>query len=311
MKKLTLLAVALCILFTGCFEFLTEDSLIGNWTITGYTDYIDWGDTSFVMSYVYDPEVDQYYSAVIYSITDSLIIAYDNGWESTYSDTLYTFTYSEDTLYLSGMSYLDPDSVEVDYYFMDSKHLIWTISYASTFTEEIHFEKYNGELPPDTWLSEIEDDEYEPDGDIEHASSIRLNTKQSHTLTENDSDYYKIQAKTGKSYLIQGLAYVNMEMYLFDQEGDSLAYDYHNDLWIKDLGDVVRSVILWTCNETGDYYPMISQRNRYSLGGDGAYYQMLVTEVDTNDIEYGEPEGWYLGARHDKGIGIFKNKMNK
>ncbi len=305
-KRIMGIVVALCVLLTGCFEFLTEDSLVGNWTVTGYVDYINTEDTSFVTSDLYDPDVDQYYSAMIIAITDSLIIIYNNGWESWDCDTLWTYSYSEDSLYFSEFGY--SDSINIAYYFTDRNHLVWRISYDSTYVSEILFEKYNGTLPPDTWLTDIEADEYEPDGDIENATSIRLNTKQSHTLTENDSDYYKIQAKAGRSYLIQGLGYFNMELYLFDQEGDSLAYDYRNDLWIEDLGDEVHSVILWTCDVTDNYYPVIT--SRYLWSGRG-YYQMFVTEVDTNDIEYGEPWGVYGGTRCNKGMDIFKNKMNK
>jgi hypothetical protein len=310
MKKLAIgIVVALCVLLTGCFEFLTEDSLVGNWTVTGYVDYINREDTSFVTSDLYDPDVDQYYIASIISITDSLVIISGNGRESWDSDTLWTYSYSEDSLCFSDFGHTD--SINIAYYFTDRNHLVWRISEDSTYTSEILFKKYNGILPPDTWITDIEDDEYEPDGDIENATSIRLNTKQSHTLTVNDSDYYKIQAKAGKSYLIQGLGYFNMKLYLFDQDGDSLAYDYRNDLRIKDLGDEVKSVILWTCEESDDYYPMVKPLSWYSWSGTLGYYQMLVTEVDTHDIEYEEPWGTYYGTRCDKGMDIFKNKMNK
>ncbi|MCK4530264.1 MAG: hypothetical protein KAU44_03735 [Candidatus Marinimicrobia bacterium] len=308
MKKLTIgIVVALCVLFTGCFEFLTENSLVGNWTLTGYVDYINREDTSYVRSDLYDPDVDQYNIATIISITDSLVTLSENSGESWYCDTLWTYSYSEDSLYFSDFWY--SDSINIAYYFTDRNHLVWRVSEDSTYTSEIHFKKYNGILPPDTWITDIEDDEYEPDGDIENATSIRLNTKQSHTLTENDSDYYKIQAKAGKSYLIQGLGYFNMELYLFNQEGDSLAYDCRNNLRIKDLGDEVKSIILWTCEESDDVYPMVRPLSWYSWSGNSGYYQMLVTEVDTHDIEYGEPWGVYDGIRCGKGMDIFNNKM--
>jgi hypothetical protein len=310
MKKLTIgIVVVLCVLFTGCFDIQFGNSLKGNWTVLGYVDYITREDTSYVRSDLYDPDVDQYYIAEIISLTDSLVIMSYNGRESWDSDTLWTYSYSEDSLYFSEFGY--SDSINIAYYFTDRNHLVWRVSEDSSYISEILFKKYNGTLPPDTWITDIEDDEYEPDGDIVSATSIRFNSRQSHTLTENDSDYYKIQAQAGKSYLIQGLGYFNMELYLFDQEGDSLAYDLSNDLRIKDLGDEVTSVILWTCEESDDYYPMVRPLSWYSWSGTLGYYQMLVSEVDTNDIEFGEPWGVYGGTRCNKGMDIFKNKMNK
>ena len=311
MKKLAIgIVVVLCVLLMGCFDIQLGNSLKGNWTVTGYVDYITRADTSYVRSDLYDPDVDQYYIAEIISITDSLVIMSYNGRESWDSNTLWTYSYSEDSLYFADLDY-SGDSIKIAYYFTDRNHLVWSMSYDSTYTTEILFKKYNGVLPPDTWISDIEADEYEPDGDIENATSIGLNSRQSHSLTVNDSDYYKIRTKAGKSYLIQGLGYFNMELYLFDQDGDSLAHDFHNELNIKDLADKVRSVILWTCEESDDVYPMVKLLSSYSWSGTPGYYQMLITEVDTIDIEYEEPWGLYYGIRCNKGMDIFKNKMNK
>jgi hypothetical protein len=311
MKKLIIpIILVFFVLLTGCFDIQLGNSLKGNWTVMGYVDYITREDTSYVRSDLYDPDVDQYYIAEIISITDSLIIMNYHGREPWYSDTLWTYSYSEDSLYFADLDY-SGDSIKIAYYFTDRNHLVWRVGYDSTYTSEILLIKYNGTLPPDTWITDIEADEYEPDGDIENAASIGLKSRQSHSLTENDSDYYKIRTKAGKSYLIQGLGYFNLEVYLFDQDGDSLAHDFHNELRIKDLADEVRSVILWTCEESDDVYPMVKPLSSYSWSGQAGYYQMLITEVDTHDIEYEEPNWPYIVYRCEKGLNIFNREMNK
>lgn len=274
----------------------------------GYIDHIHNEDTTYTIGEIYKPEIDHYEMATIVGIVDDKLIVYNNNYDLEYSaDTLYTVSITDDTMFVT-MSH--GDTLAVAYYFNDEGHWIWITEDEENYTGEIHFEKYSGPVPPDTWVMELPDDDYEPDNTIDQAPDLHLNIQQSHTLTENDTDYCRIRAKAGTSYLIRGLAYFEMEMYLYDKNGDSLAFDDDNDLRIIGLGDESETVILWTCNETDDYYSMIVLGNRYPWNNYQGYYQMLVTEVDTNDIEYGPrpPIFIYEGIRsgNDMINNIFK-----
>jgi len=312
MKK-TLFAAVLVLgfLFVGCFDNQFGNSPKGSWTHIGNVETYCNGDTSITEEYFYKPEIDQYYIAAILKITDNEMIGYynDDGEEFNI-DTMYTVSYSDDSLYLSAHGYSDNGTIA--YYFNENNNMVWIIEDYGDYKNEWHFEKFNGIIPPDSWLGYIEADEYETDGDIDHATDIELNYAQSHTLSSNDSDYYCLQANEGNSYLIQGMGYFQFELYLYDQNGDSIAHDSNNDLRIDGLGDETETVLLWTCEADGDYYPMVMPTNRYTLSDHEGYYQIQVTEVDTNDIEYCEPEGCYTTIYGSKKVlNLFDNIMNK
>lgn len=280
MKNVLLAGIlALCVLLGGCFDFQQENSIEGKWMAVKdvYTTY----------ERTYNPEIDQCYKANIYEFTDSLMILYrkyeTRHWNDLEycTDTLYSYTLSIDSLDLMVYNTSYPRSCA--FYFTEDGQLVLNEPIKDTY-----FDKFQDDLPPESWVTTITSDEYEPDGNIGHASTIELNSAQSHTLTENDSDYYHINAEVGKSYLIRGLAYFDIEMYLYDQHEDLIAYDEGNDLQILGLGGETETAILWTCESDGDYYPMIKADSENSFNGGQGYYQMLVEEVDTTEIEYGD-----------------------
>jgi hypothetical protein len=280
MKKVLFLGILiLCVLFNGCFDFQQENSIVGKWI--GVKDVY----STYVKTY--NPEIDQSYKAHIYEFTDSLMIFYRkyellhrNDLEYC-TDTLYSYTAYEDSLDL--MVYNLPYPRSCGYYFTDEGQLVLFQGSDSIIFRETYFNKYKGEVPPQSWVTTITSDEYEQDGDIEHATTLRVNSAQPHTITENDSDYYHINAKAGKSYLIRGLAYFDIVMYLYDQNENLISYDKNNDLQIMDLGRETATAILWTCDADGAYYPMITADPEFDIKG---YYQMLIEEVDTSEIEY-------------------------
>ena len=315
MNKTMIFAVLiLCILLISCFDFQFGTSLEGNWTLIGYVDEISTEDTSYTIDSFYNPEVDQYSWAMILSIRDNRIISYNDLSGVEYDiDTMYAVSFDEDSLYLFDIEY--EDSIAIPYYFNEDRHLVWVTNPDINYRSEMHLKKYTGQIPPDSWTTELSDDEYEPDNSMDHATLLRMNDVQSHTLTENDMDYYHIQARAGKSYLIRGLGYFEMQIYLYDSDGDSIAYDNNNDLQIQGLGDETESALLWTCESTGDYYPVIGAGrifpwNSYRSYPKG-YYQMLATEVDTNDIEYGPVELPTTGYIASKGFDMLKDILSK
>lgn len=315
MKKIiVLVAFVLCIMLMSCFDFNFGTSLEGNWTLIGYIDEIFTEDTSYTSGSFYDPEVDQYYWAMILNIGDNRIISYNDLSGAEYDiDTMYTVSYDDDSLYLCDI--YSEDSIAISYYFNEDHHLVWVTNPDVNYRSEMHLEKYTGQIPPDSWLTDLSDDQYEPDNDMDHATLLPMNDVQSHTLTENDTDYYHIQARAGRSYLIRGLSYFEMQLYLYDSAGDSIAYDNNNDLRILDLGDATESALLWTCDVTGDYYPMIVSGRIFPWNSlwntQKGYYQMVAEVVDTNDIEYGPVDLPTIGYRASKGFDMFKSMLNK
>lgn len=311
MKKLAIgIVVVLCVLLMGCFDIQFDNSPKGNWTHIGYVETYCNEDTCVIDEEFYKPEIDQYYLATIVKITDNEIIAYKNDDGEEFDiDTVYTVSYSNDSLYLSEYGYSDTHAIA--FYFNKNKNMVWIIEDYGDYKNEWHFEKFNGVIPPESWLTNIDADEYEPDGDIDHATSIGLNSVQSHTITQNDSDYYCFQANEGSSYLIQGMGYFQFEMYLYDQNGDSIAHDNNNDLQIDGFDRETETVILWTCESDGGYYPMLMPSNRYTRHDYQGYYQIKLTEVDTNDIEYIDPWRYNIDNGFKKGIDMFDRMMNK
>jgi hypothetical protein len=284
MKKLTIGIVVLCVLLVSCFNIQFGNSPKGNWVLVGSIDNIHNEDTTFTYGEIYKPEIDQYYSAMIIKITDNEMIVYadDSGLEY-YVDTIYIASFTEDTLYLSEIEY--DDSIALAYYFNEENNLVWVVDANTDYTHELHLKKYNGDIPPDSWIYPVEDDEYEPDNSIANATPIRFSRVQSHTITGNDTDYYRFQADEGQAYLIQGLAYFEIEIELSDEEGNSLASDSDNDLYIAGLDDEVETVIAWECEVSGTYYVRLIGEYRYPSGRTG-YYQMKIDKCNIDDIEY-------------------------
>ena len=273
-----------CVLLSGCFNPQQDNSLIGKWI--GVRDVY----TTYEITYI--PEIDQYYKAHIYEFTDSLMIFYRKyeirHWDDLeyVTDTMYLYTAYEDSLDL--LTYKDNYPRSSGFYFTDEGQLILFQGSDSNIIRETYFDKYQGEIPPQSWVSAITNDEREPDGDISHATSLSMNYTYPHTLTENDSDYYQINAEAGKSYLIRGLAYFDIVMYLFDQNMNLISYDESNDLQIMGLGRETATAILWTCDTDGVYYPMVTPNGGNPEMYKKGYYQMLIEEVDTSEIEYGD-----------------------
>jgi hypothetical protein len=110
-----------------------------------------------------------------------------------------------------------------------------------------------------------------------------LDHAQSHAITENDTEYVRFQAIEGQAYLIQGLAYFEIEITLMDNEGNFIASDQDNDLNILNLGNEVETVIAWECDASGTYYVKAIGESSSRAG----YYQMKIDKCNIDDLEYG------------------------
>jgi len=295
-KAIIIVLMLFCVLFVACFDVQSENSVIGAWCSVAYLEYY-WDEDITEVGYhgIYEHEVDKYYDAYILNITDSLIIQYErrvdiNTGEPISIDTIYTYTSSEDTLYWERYGRYS-NTRKYEYFFTEDKHLVMRQSspfYNGHSVYERHYQKYDHELPPQSWLVDIPDDDYEQDNSIEYASVIRLNVRQDHTITAHDMDYVKFQARAGQGYLIQGLAYFSIELVLLNEEGDTLVSDIHGiEQDFRNLDPSVATAVAWECNESGTYYVKTNAVPHSFLTRTG-YYQTKIEKCNIDDIEY-----WY------------------
>jgi hypothetical protein len=112
----------------------------------------------------------------------------------------------------------------------------------------------------------MDPDAYEPDNQKPAAGEIATDgTAQSHSVSINDTDWVRIDATAGKSYLatINGSAY--LYAYLLDSSGFQISYNYG-----------AKFSLAFTPTQSGSYY-LRAQSN----GGYGAY-TLTVTEFDSS-----------------------------
>jgi hypothetical protein len=245
-------------------------------------------DTTYESSDRYIPEVDQYRFASMFTFTDEESIYYAYTSNSLFLSDTFLISFTADSLYLI------PDLIGFAYYFSNDNELVLRQEYnwsdtsgERTHISEIYFQKFKGEIPPDSWYDPIEEDKYEPDNSIASATNIYLGKIQSHSFTENDTDYCSFNAIKGQGYLIQGLSYIEIESALLDNEGNILLTDSDNDLHIAGLGDEVETLIAWECNASGKYYVMLRDEKSHGLFSSG-FYQVRIDKCNIEDLEYGE-----------------------
>jgi hypothetical protein len=282
-KNVAKLMMALCliVLLVGCFTPGSE-SVIGTWIMVETKESLSTALITDADSMEYDPTLDNYYSGIIYKITEDKFYIYENrrdlGFEGDVSDIRMT----NDSLYT--YNNLHTDSSGWSFHFDGGKKLIlqtYDVDGLNSILLEYTLEKYTGDFPPESWTMVLEDDDYEPDNDAIHSSNILKDQTQFHTITADDQDYYKFDAVAGESYIIKVLAYMDADLTLYDADGVTrIAYDKKNDLDILGLDDKVKSVLVWTCNSSEMYYLKVSGDSKEG------HYQINLADVDISTINY-------------------------
>jgi len=233
-------------------------------------------------NWTYNPQIDQYYDAVLIDISDSLFTLYVNSSGNDYYSAPVDIILSRDSISFYSVEHEDSleqaDSVSLKMRINWKDQLIISISEKTDNIElifETIYDRYNAEFPPSSWNTDITDDLFEPDSSIQTATPLVLNETQSHSLTAEDSDYYSFNADSGKTYLMKVLAYRGIEQWLLDSEGSTiLMHDVDNDDEIDKNNNNIESAILWDCESTGDYYIKVAMENSTQY----CYYQYNLKE---------------------------------
>jgi hypothetical protein len=134
-----------------------------------------------------------------------------------------------------------------------------------------------------------EPDLYEPDDTPDQGTSIATDgTEQRHNFhVEGDHDYVFFEAQATQAYIIEALNLagdVDTIIYLYDEEGNELAYDDDNG------AEPLASRLIWVPPENGTYYVMIRDLGEDSAGPRTAYSIRVSAQEATAGADRYEPD---------------------
>ena len=142
-----------------------------------------------------------------------------------------------------------------------------------------YYTKYEGDIPPDSWVNPMESDTYENDDNSLSTTAITVDADpQSHTVTTSDEDWFSFNATSGQNYLLVVGSYADMVVWLYDTNGSTyLDDDDDNDYDIvpNNFDYPVESVLFWTADAVGTYYFKVTGYD----SSDEGYYVVSVMET--------------------------------
>jgi len=279
---LTLMMIVLLSL-TNCLDFLKsneddENPLIGKWVIYRVVEK-EFEDGTLTDSWdeIYDGEWDNYMSAWFLEFTKDVVTMYENDDGTDYWEDQFDYKINNDKIIS------DEDEVAFN---IENDMLV--IEYedeferdGATYTSESkeYYKKYEGDIPPDSWVELLHSDSYEDDDVYSDATNITVNaTPQAHTITSGDEDWYSFTATSSQNYLLVVGSYEDMIVTLYDTDGSSyLDDDDDNDYDIQpsNFDYPVESVLFWSAPASGTYYFKVTGYD----SSDEGYYVMTVMET--------------------------------
>lgn len=268
---------------TSCWDFLKSDDedenpLIGKWIIYRFVenDYED-GVLTDSWDQIYNPDWDNYYYAWIIEFTKDVIYYYENDDGTDYYESEDEYEYKDGKIIVDGDE--TPFKIQDEYLIIEmGDEDEWD---GVTYTWEVkeYYKKYEGDIPPASWVNPLENDTYEDDDDYHSASAITVNADpQSHTITAEDEDWFSFNATSGQNYLIIVGGYIDTWTWLYDTNGSSYLDDDDDNDYDIELNNVdypVESVLFWSATGTGTYYFKV----RGFDDEDEGYYIVSVVET--------------------------------
>lgn len=229
----------------------------------------------------YNPELDQYYSAEFMEVKSEEMLIYLNGSGPGYM--VFSIKYqrlSEGRLEIK----INYDSRiltdTVSYYFEDDLLVLENQEDYYGFTEitKTFYQKYTGDIPPSSWTSALENDDYEPDNNSDEANMIVVNAQvQYHVITSGDQDWYTFNAMKDSTYLIAVTGYMDNVLTLLNSDLSQIAEDDDNEYDVDIDNAQVESAIIWTCDTTGTYFVRVTGwDDEFDVG----YYGVSVSYTD-------------------------------
>lgn len=135
-------------------------------------------------------------------------------------------------------------------------------------------------------IAGVDVDDFEPDDTPDEASTITLGAYQLHNFTIRDTDWVKLIAQNGQSYIIE---YTNdqsasLELLFYDSASIQKSYSYIFREYV--YSSKATDTRLWTCKASGSYYLKCYSTNSTTL----ADYKVKVIQIDTSQtIEVSAP----------------------
>ena len=185
--------------------------------------------------YIYNPEFDNFHSARILVITNNEISLYLNSPGTEY-DVVHNVEYkkSQDRLTL-----IDPstNNTHTVYCYFEDELLVLENrgeDEGDTWSEKSYYQIYNDSFPPASWTIQLQNDSFEPDDSLGIATQISVNSPaQNHVITQGDQDWFKFNAQTDSTYLIEITNYFGIYLTVYDSDMNEhyMNYGLYSDLF--------------------------------------------------------------------------------
>jgi hypothetical protein len=248
------------------------NSIIGKWMFYMGVD-IENGEETHID--IYDPIYDDYCHALIVEYSENEFTMYMNDIFEVYETVHFDCDIDGNTIIYTH----DGEEIsEVTFRFEDDMLVIEWEENTETSSPggKNYYTKYNGNFPPESWTTDLENDSYEPNDDYLTATSIAAgDNAQNHINTSMDEDWFEFSAQEGNTYIIVINGYMSNVVSLFNMDGTTLITENETEIY-PFLGYSVESTILWECVDSGSYFFSVRGLDNYD---DMGYYQIAVTAV--------------------------------
>src|SRR6056297_1446122 len=289
--KFNLLLIPLLIMgaffltFTACEDDEEDDgqSIAGKWYVYNDVDINidDQGEEAYDDYYYKEYDYD-FYAADIYDISESAVTIYENESGTEYSSQEMDYEMLDGNKIVASITDGTQTYYDTADYHFDGDMLVIVTSQSEGgeeyYRNEMYLKPYNGDLPPASWTTEIQADNYESDDAYTEATEIEVGGEpQQHSTTSADDDWFHFDAEAGETYVLKVSGYMDNYLELYSTDGTT-QIDSDDDSSPELDGTTYwgNPYLVWTCQASGTYYFNVKGWSDNSLG----YYYM---EVDLDD----------------------------
>lgn len=259
---LTVFILMVFLLFsTFCSDSSTEPVNIyieGNWVYIKSVESRYYQDeeveNNYYNEYIYNPEFDNFHSARILVITSDEYSGYQNSLGTDYN-VVYELEYKKKQ---DRLTLIDPstNNTVTQYCYFEDEFLVFENrgenegdTYSEKWSEKGYWQTYDGPVPPNSWITLLQNDSYEPDDTLSTATPISVNAPaQKHVITQGDQDWFKFNTQTDSIFLIESTNYFGIGLNVYDSDlneyetptnnyGEPIYWNLSGEIFIKVTGD--------------------------------------------------------------------------
>jgi hypothetical protein len=257
------------------------DTVIGKWYLYKQSQIYTFMGTTETYNWTYNSALDvDYFGIELIEITDTEVVGYYNETGGAYDYDRSTYELTDSMIIFIEIDSSDVYMDTMMYHFQDGM-LVLTESYENVFQSgesTTYLKRYNGNIPPDSWVTNLANDGFEPDNSYQDATQLQLGVMSDmHVTVAGDADWFKFNASAGQTYLMQVSGYVDGYLYLYDTNGTTLLDEDDDNGADVDVSYWGNPALLWDCPSSGTYYFKITGYGDDSEG----YYKV---EVNTSDL---------------------------